>query len=106
MLISRYIYANHTEPRVNLLARADSCTGTIVVAEDVKQGSRYLRADHSLLGGVWVGEKAFGNEFGDSIYSAFILQEAIRLTKRERVDRGEENALIMCAWAFLPDSSY
>ena len=75
-----------------------------MVAEDVKQGFRYLRADHSLLGGVWVGDKAFGNEIGDSIYSAFVLQEAIRLAERERLDGGGENALIMCAYALLPDS--
>jgi len=56
-----------------------------------------------LLGGVWVGKMAFGNKLGDSIYAAFVLQEAIRLTKRERVDKGEENALIMCAYTLLPD---
>ena len=83
---------------MNLLARADSCTGVIVVAEDIKQEFRYLRADHSLLGGVWVGSKAFGNKIGDSIYTAFVLQEAVRLAKRERIDGGEENALIMCAF--------
>jgi hypothetical protein len=55
-----------------------------------------MRADHSLLGGVWIGEKAFGQEIGDSIYTAFVLQEAIRLVKRERVDEGDEHALIMC----------
>ena len=80
---------------MNLLARTDSCTGTIVVAEDIKRGFRYLRADHSLLGGVWIGEKAYGKEIGDSIYTAFVLQEAIRLAKRGMVDGGEENALIM-----------
>ena len=52
-----------------------------------------------------MGENAFGKTLGDSIYTAFVLQEAIRLTKRERVDTGEENALIMCAYALLPDSS-
>ena len=86
---------------MNLLARADSCTGTIVVAEDVKRGFRYLRADHSLLGGVWIGKQAFGKRIGDSIYTAFVLQEAIRLAKRERGDEGEENALIMCVHALF-----
>ena len=93
-----HTHANATGPRVNLLARADSCTGTIVVAEDVKRGFRYLRADHSLLGGVWIGEQAFGKQIGDSIYTAFVLQEAIRLAKREKADGAEENALIMCVY--------
>ena len=99
-----YLRANATQPRVNLLARADSCTGTIVVAEDVQRGFRYLRADHSLLGGVWIGKLAFGKEMGDSIYAAFVLQEAIRLAKRERVDAGEENALIM--YVHAPSSRF
>ena len=104
MLNPLYISTNATEPRINLLARVDSCTGTIVVAEDVKRGFRYLRADHSLLGGVWVGEQALGKEIGDSIYTAFVLQEAVRLAKRERIEGGEENALIMYACAQLLDS--
>ena len=45
----------------------------------------------NLLGGAWVGEQGFEKEVGDSIYTAFVLQEAVRLAKRAR---GEENALI------------
>ena len=55
-----------------------------------------------MLGGVWVGSRAFGNKIGDSIYTAFVLQEAIRLAERERIDGGEENALIMCAHPYFP----
>lgn len=49
-----------------------------------RSGYRYLRADHSLLGGRWVGalaeragEEAGGEEegVGDSIFSTFVLQE-------------------------------
>jgi len=51
---------------------------------------RYLRASHSILGGVWIKQRAVsmdgslsprdatGNRLGDSIYPAFILQEAVR----------------------------
>ncbi|KAF7332288.1 Spermidine synthase [Mycena kentingensis (nom. inval.)] len=80
-----------------------SLTGLIVVGEalpppnykggpDTEMHSlRYLRADHSLLGGVWVGGKvaamdeapfqrdSFGDPIGDSIYSTFVLHEAARL---------------------------
>lgn len=53
---------------------------------------RYLRAGHSLLGGVWIGDRVYrrdgkgplgvdanNNPIGDSIYGAFIMQEAARL---------------------------
>ena len=52
----------------------------------VKRGFTCLRVDHSLLGGAWVGEQGFGKEIGDSIYTAFLLQEAARLAKHERID--------------------
>ena len=76
---------------------------------DVSNGvehMRYLRAGHSLLGGVWVGPKVTamdpalvlkdeaGNELGDSVYTAFILQEAALLA--ENTDNARpKNALIM-----------
>lgn len=70
---------------------------------------RYLRASHSLLGGNWVGEKYFardpktvlfkdeaGATLGDTIYSAFVVQEAVRLFEIEgrSFDEGE-HALLM-----------
>lgn len=70
---------------------------------------RYLRAGHSLLGGNWMGEDVIkrgplaiqretGEMLGDSIYNAFVLQEAIRLVERSQRDESEqENALVMCA---------
>ena len=76
--------------------------------EDVGPYSlRYLRAGHSLLGGVWVGDRvftksgkgsvstdAFGTPLGDSIYSTFVTQEAVRLV--EFADgREAKNALVM-----------
>ena len=69
---------------------------------------RYLRAGHSLLGGNWMGEDVIkrgplaiqretGEMLGDSIYNAFVLQEAIRLVERSQRDTSErENALVMC----------
>lgn len=78
------------------------------------QAFRYLRADHSLLGGRWivdgagaVVESVLGEEMkglmkgqeegvGESIFSAFVLQEAVRLVNRGAIDSAkEENALIM-----------
>jgi hypothetical protein len=67
---------------------------------------RYLRASHSLLGGVWIGDQvpitddvvdSQGTPLGDSIYAAFVLQEAARLVDSTEMgkDGKWENALIM-----------
>ena len=88
--------ATEAPPRnitVNLLARSASVTGTIVVGEYVNYGFRFLRADHSLLGGRWIGDAKAGQSLGDTIYGAFTLQEAIRLV--ERNEKAGDNALIM-----------
>lgn len=96
-------------------------TGLISVAEwmspkvkggeydNVLNSARYLRASHSILGGVWTHDKvavlpgeeplkdSFGTPLGDSIYSAFTLQEAARLVNS--TTKGKENkwesALVM-----------
>lgn len=78
---------------VNLLARSDSVTGTIVVGEYAELGFRFLRADHSILGGRWIVDSQRGKFLGESIYGAFTLQEGIRLV--ERNERPGENALVM-----------
>ena len=86
----------HPSGNVTILSSKQSVTGIIVVGEtapgdESTSGMRYLRASHSLLGGVWTNERAMsmdtapvtydaaGNRLGDSIYSAFVLQEAMRL---------------------------
>ncbi|KAF5333504.1 hypothetical protein D9611_002580 [Ephemerocybe angulata] len=95
-------YRHPTEP-LEILSAVESVTGLITVAEwlppavkgqegeNVLHSARYLRASHSILGGVWTKEKvmtmhgepplkdSFGTPLGDSIYSAFTLQEAARL---------------------------
>ncbi len=68
---------------------------------------RYLRAGHSLLGGVWIGDRVYRKDglgplafdqdltpLGDSIYSAFVTQEAVRLVTMEE-GSAQQNALIM-----------
>lgn len=70
---------------------------------------RYLRASHSLLGGAWVGDKVFardpskvlfkdeaGAPLGDTVYTTFVVQEAVRLFEIEgRTFEQGEHALIM-----------
>ena len=86
----------HPSGKVTILSSRQSVTGIIVVGEtgsgnEPHSQIRYLRASHSLLGGVWMDERtmsadaslaiydAAGNQLGDSIYTAFLLQEAVRL---------------------------
>jgi hypothetical protein len=54
-------------PAVRILNSTRSITGQIVVAENVEYGYRFMRCDHSLLGGRWAREGKDGQtEFGDS----------------------------------------
>ena len=88
-------YVHPTYP-LRILSSVQSVTGVVVVGEVIYPSNtevsslRYLRVGHSLIGGVWIGEVKTHNgqplavdengiELGDSIYSAFVLQEAVRL---------------------------
>ncbi|GAA6006017.1 hypothetical protein JCM11491_004091 [Sporobolomyces phaffii] len=102
----------------HILASTQSNTGVIVVGEQEIPGPngssgyrfRYLRADHSLLGGLWTGVSEMelhrmgldANEVevvkrAESIYSTFILQELVRLVKPppDLPRRSPERALII-----------
>lgn len=114
----------YTHPNfpLRILSSVPSVTGIIVVGESLPYDTwvpgtperhpmslRYLRASHSILGGVWIEDKIStragsapmldveGTPLGDSIYSAFVLQEAVRLidTTDRAVQSGQEKALFM-----------
>lgn len=96
-----------------------STTGLIVVGEALPprrnspplrgehslHSVRYLRAAHSILGGVWTNKRvqvldatppltdSHGTQLGDSIYGVFVLQEAVRLVNSTGKTGG--NALVM-----------
>ncbi|KAG8915699.1 hypothetical protein FRC01_003536 [Tulasnella sp. 417] len=97
----QFPYTTGKNETVKILAQKQSVTGLVQVAEDLDTGFRYMRCDHSLLGGVWVGEERIGSlkttrwenppaggtdlegvKLGDPIYSAFMLQDAMRLFER------------------------
>ncbi|ESK94483.1 spermine spermidine synthase [Moniliophthora roreri MCA 2997] len=79
--------------------------------QDVKamHSVRFLRAAHSILGGMWMGPRvmdlgdghphlkdSYGTDLGDSIYGAFDLQEAARLVVREKSKgKGKGRALVI-----------
>jgi hypothetical protein len=94
-------------PEYTYLDRRESVTGMLSVVENIEAGYRVLKCDHSLLGGLWTGIKRrelanrgiSGMELdrrsvdeAESVYSAFLLQEAVRLIQRPR---WREKALIL-----------
>jgi len=106
---------SHPENQLRILSAEQSVTGLITVAEwlpsahqegdDVMHSARYLRASHSLLGGVWIRDKVetIGNAepirdsrntpLGDSIYATFVQQEAGLLVN---ITKGDwNNGLVM-----------
>ena len=111
----------HPTYPLQILSAEQSITGLITVGQwlpppnyngqnnQEMHSTRYLRASHSLLGGVWTHDNvrvlddeppisdSFGIFLGDSIYSAFVLQEAVRLVNSTTVGKEEDwrNALIM-----------
>ncbi|KAG2154997.1 S-adenosyl-L-methionine-dependent methyltransferase [Suillus bovinus] len=110
-------YNSPTYP-LRILNSTQSKTGVVVVGEILPPADRssiplhsirYLRVSHSLLGGVWIGDLVatldgflpltdqYNTPLGDSIYSAFVLQEAVRLVNSTPKGRKGEwsNALII-----------
>ena len=101
----------HPSYPLHILSSTQSLTGLIVVGEgllrrDAKNPIRYLRASHSILGGVWTEKNAIaetdtevvddtGTSLGDSIYSTFVLQEATRLVNGSHLQDKRDNVLVM-----------
>ena len=86
----------------SLVARQESLTGYISVLDNLGQGFRVLRCDHSLLGGQWINKPA-GHPaiYNEPIYSIFVTLEAVRLVEteitrshKESTD-AEKHALVM-----------
>ncbi|KZV96373.1 S-adenosyl-L-methionine-dependent methyltransferase [Exidia glandulosa HHB12029] len=83
-----------------IIAASTGVTGRIVVEENLEMGFRFLRADHSLLGGQWIDVPQKRGQVGDSIYTAFLLQEGVRFVQRasttsEFEDEKQDKALII-----------
>lgn len=83
----------------SLVARQESLTGYISVLDNIKDGFRVMRCDHSLLGGEWInkpqGHPAVLNE---PIYAIFLMLEAVRLVETvsaKSTTDNDKNALIV-----------
>ena len=68
----------------SLAARQESVTGYISVLDNLKDGFRVMRCDHSLLGGEWTNKpEGHPAVFNEPIYSIFVMLEAVRLVESE-----------------------
>ncbi len=67
-----------------VLDRRESVTGYVSVVENLAQGFRVLRCDHSLLGGEWTRFPA--NPVAEPIYGVFVMLEAVRLVQTAASD--------------------
>lgn len=82
-----------------MLARQDSSTGYISVLENLDEGFRVMRCDHSLLGGEWTKmPQNYRPAVKDPVYPVFVMLEAVRLVETDnlqsRVD-ADNRALVM-----------
>ena len=72
----------------SLVARQESVTGYISVLDNLQDGFRVMRCDHSLLGGEWLQEgKSILPSLKEPIYSVFVMLEAVRLVESEASER-------------------
>ncbi|KAE8152040.1 S-adenosyl-L-methionine-dependent methyltransferase [Aspergillus avenaceus] len=71
----------------SLVDRQESSTGYISVLDNLEDGFRVMRCDHSLLGGQWTKTyRHYKPKVQDPIYAVFSLLEAVRLAEP---DHGE-----------------
>jgi hypothetical protein len=78
----------------SLLDRKESITGYVSVLDNMKDGYRVMRCDHSLLGGEWTKFK--GSMVAEPIYGVFLMLEAVRLVEvPSPVPDAEASALVM-----------
>jgi len=83
----------------SLVARQESLTGYVSVLDNVKDGFRVMRCDHSLLGGEWRNKpEGHPARFNEPIYSIFVMLEAVRLVEsrsKKATKSTDKNALVM-----------
>ena len=83
-----------------LIVRNESITGYISVLDNVKDGFRVMRCDHSLLGGEWEA-RPIESRVKEPIYSVFTMLEAVRLVETQAqndapvIPDDQRNALVM-----------
>jgi len=87
----RFINTNLLSSGYSLVARQESLTGYISVLDNLKDGFRVMRCDHSLLGGEWINKpEGHPAKFNEPIYSIFVMLEAVRLVETQSSRKMEE----------------
>ncbi|KAI4128865.1 MAG: hypothetical protein LQ338_002494 [Usnochroma carphineum] len=85
----------------SLVARQESKTGYISVLDNINDGFRVMRCDHSLLGGEWIPPHGHAVKLREPIYAVFVMLEAVRLVVPEtenhqrQGNNRQENALVI-----------
>ncbi len=86
----------------SIVARQESLTGYISVLDNIKDGFRVLRCDHSLLGGEWLHHQGSSiSRLREPIYAIFVMLEAVRLVEfpaskpQPAIPDNEKHALVM-----------
>ena len=70
-----------------IVDRQESITGYISVLDNLEQGFRVLRCDHSLLGGEWTRyPPGYMPKLKEPIYAIFVMLEAVRLVQTDKLD--------------------
>ena len=74
------VNATLAEQGFQILHRRNSVTGYLSVLENVNEGYRVMRCDHSLLGGIWTHNagKAI-THLREPVFAIFVVLEAVRL---------------------------
>ena len=85
-----------------IIDRQESITGYLSVIDNLKDGYRVLRCDHSLLGGEWTRyQDGHSRVLNEPIYAIFVILEAVRLIEPEPNGvaplrgNGQQHALFM-----------
>lgn len=93
-MAAQYLNVTLMERNWVLVDRRESLTGYISVMDNLVDGYRVMRCDHSLLGGEWIRYK--GVRVAEPIYGVFTMLEAVRLVETpEPIVDEEANALVM-----------
>ena len=82
----------------SLVARNESVTGYISVLDNINEGFRVMRCDHSLLGGEWSRTpRNLVSGLREPIYAIFTMLEAVRLVEPNRTEHSDikKQALVM-----------
>ncbi|KAK6360470.1 hypothetical protein TWF730_006612 [Orbilia blumenaviensis] len=93
----------HLEPlNHTVIARVESNTGYLSVLENTQGHYRFLRCDHSILGGVWLPSHPelktpvpIPVHLREPIYAVFVMLEAVRLIDPPARERSDPNALVI-----------